>query len=435
MNEGGVLFLTVGVLVGIIIGITIHYLVTRGKRSATEVALIEQTYRTQISSLEDRIKVIQDVETTMSDRFKALSQDALKANNELLTSQSKQILEQFHEGAKADLELRHEKIGQLVKPVHEKLGEVDQKLQSFEVERKRHFTELQQQISAVVETSSKLTLTTGNLSSMLSNTKARGRWGEVQLHRVAELAGMSEFCDFSEQSEAQVNDGKRRPDMVVNLPSKRVIIVDSKVPMDAFIAAHEATDEGLRRQHYASHAAALKSHVKQLSSKNYFDGFDGSPEFVVLFLPNEAIYSTALEYDNSLIEYGAENNVILATPTTLIALLKAAAYGWRQEALAKEVEEVGKIGKELYDRVVTMADYVVKMGTALDNAVMNFNKMVGNIETRVLVSARRFKDLKVLGSSSSELEGIKSIDTIARGLQAQDFVPEGGESSAPAQDS
>lgn len=413
---------TVGFVIGVLVGFAVHYFFTRGKRTATEVSLIEQRHQTEIASLQARIKLLEDVESNMSEHFKALSQDVLKANNEILTNQSRQILEQFQEGAKADLELRQEKIGQLVKPVQEKLGEVDQKLQTFEVERKKHFTELQQQIVAVAEASSKLTLTTGNLSSMLSNSKARGRWGEVQLHRVAELAGMSEFCDFTEQSEAQINDGKRRPDMIVNLPSGRVIVVDSKVPMDSFIAAHEATDEAARKTHFANHASALKSHVRQLSTKNYFDGYSGSPEFVVLFLPNEAIYSTALEYDNALIEYGAENNVILATPTTLIALLKAAAYGWRQETLAKEVDEVGKLGKELYDRVVTMTDHIVSLGNALDNSVKHFNNMLGSIESRVLVSARRFRDLKVIGTSSTQLEDTKSIDTVTRSLQAVDFT-------------
>lgn len=421
MNESGFLFLSVGLLIGIMVGIAVHYLLTRGKRTATEVSLIEEKYQAEITSLKDRIKTLSDIETNMSQTFKALSQDALKVSNELLTSQSKQILEQFHEGAKADLELRHEKIGQLVRPVQDKLGEVDKKLHAIEVERQKDFAALGEQIKAINEVSSKLTVTTGNLSSMLSNTKARGRWGEVQLHRVAELAGMSEHCDFTEQSEAEVNDGKRRPDMVVNLPSKRVIIVDSKVPMDSFIAAHEATDEEIRKQHYASHAAALKSHIRQLSSKSYFDGFSGSPEFVVMFLPNEAIYSTALEYDNSLSEYGAENDVILATPTTLIALLKAAAYGWRQEVLAKEVEEVGKIGKELYDRVATMAEYVVSLGSALDNSVKHFNKMVASLETRVFVSARRFKELKVIGDSSVDIDNVRSIETVAREIQSGDL--------------
>jgi DNA recombination protein RmuC len=260
---------------------------------------------------------------------------------------------------------------------------------------------------------------TANLVKALRAPQTRGRWGELQLKRVVEMAGMLDHCDFFEQESTDTEEGRLRPDLVVKLPGGKNIVVDAKAPLAAYLEALEAPDDDARRRALVDHARQVKDHLTKLGRKSYWEQFQPSPDFVVLFLPGETFYSAALEIDPGLIEYGVEQRVILATPTTLIALLRAVAYGWKQEALTENAREVSALGKELYERLATLADHWSDVGKHLGGAVGAFNKAVGSLETRVLVSARKFRDLKV-APESKEIASTAPLDSVPRALQAQE---------------
>ncbi len=356
----------------------------------------------------------------LTEKFKALSRDALKDNNQSFLELARAKLEKFQETARGDLELRQRAIDQLVKPLKESLEKVDGKIGEMEKTRAGAYSELREQVRALATSQSQLQAETGNLVKALRAPHVRGRWGEIQLRRVVEIAGMLQYCDFLEQNTVTTEDSRIRPDLIVKLPGNRTIVVDAKVPFEAFYESITATDDEVRSARLKDHARIVRAHIGALSKKSYWETVQPTPEFVLLFLPGESFYSAALENDPKLIEDAVDQGVIIATPTTLIALLKAVSYGWRQEQMAANAQEVSKLGKDLYDRLRTFTNYFAEIGRGLDRALESYNKGVGSLEARVLVTARKFKERGAI--AGEEIETLDPIDKAARPLS----LDEGG---------
>ena len=349
---------------------------------------------------------------SLKESFQALSSEALERNSHSLMEIAKLQLEKVHESQKGDLELKQQGIADLLKPVKEQLEKVDGKLELVEKTRIGESIKIQEQIALLVNSESRLRTETGKLVSALRTPNVRGRWGEIQLRRVAEIAGMVNYCDFFEQKTISAESDKFRPDMTVRLPGDRDIVVDSKVPLHSFLEALDLEEIGAREVKLREHAGHVKRHVDQLSSKSYWDKFERNPEFVVLFLPSESFFSAALELDPSLLEYAAIKKIILATPTTLISLLQAVSVGWREEQLAKNTREIQKIGKDFYDKAEVLARHFLKIRSGLDAAVRGYNDAASSFESRFLTSARKFKELGV--PASKEIEELIPLDSAPR---------------------
>ncbi|MBI4542130.1 MAG: DNA recombination protein RmuC, partial [Gemmatimonadetes bacterium] len=340
-----------------------------------------------------------------------------------------QQFEKHGERATAELDKRRQAIDELVKPVRESLEKVEAGIQEVEKTRREDYGGLSQQVQGLLEAQLRLQAETSNLVKALRAPTVRGRWGEVQLRRVVEMAGMVAYCDFVEQETLETDERRRRPDMVVRLPNGRRIVVDSKVPLEHYLNALEAQDDAARRAHLAEHARQVRDHVRALAAKSYWDALEETPEFVVLFLPGENFFGAALEHDPALIEHGVDNRVLLATPTTLIALLKAVAYGWRQERLAESAREVSELGRALYERLYKMAEHLHKLRRALNASVKAFNDAIGSLESRVLVSARRFPELGV--RAGEDIPELQPIERTARELTAPELQIAGSGKAEP----
>jgi DNA recombination protein RmuC len=348
--------------------------------------------------------------------FQALSADALARNNQAFLELAKATLAQTQEAARGDLDKRQQAIGEIVAPVRASLDKVDSRIQELEKARAGAYAGLQEQVRSLIETQSQLRLETGKLVTALRSPSARGNWGEVQLRRVVEMAGMLDHCDFVTQATLYSEDGRQRPDLLVHLPAGKTIVVDAKTPLDGYLRAIEAPDEQTRRARLADHARQVRGHLTSLGRKSYWEQFDHAPEFAVLFLPGECFFSAALESDPALIEAGVDQNVILATPTTLIALLRAVAYGWRQEKLAENAAEISALGKELFKRLSDMGDHWNRMGRNLERVVEAYNSAVGSMESRVMVSARKFTELKT-APLGVEIASLEPVEKAVRALQ------------------
>jgi DNA recombination protein RmuC len=389
-----------------------------------KAALAAQEARSEAERrfLDEKLASIEDARSKLSDAFKVLSADALKSNNLAFLDLARTALESFQQGAKGDLEARQRSVDQLVQPLRESLQRVDVKLGEMETARVSAYSELSTQLRSLVEIHlPQLHSETASLVKALRQPTVRGRWGEIQLKRVVEMAGMLDHCDFIEQETRATEDGRVRPDLIVRLPGGKQIVVDSKAPVDAYLRAAEAADEESQRRHLADHARQVRAHISALGRKAYVEQFDPTPDFVVLFLPGEMLFSAALQQDPALIEFGVSERVIPATPTTLIALLRTVAYGWRQEALAKNAQEVADLGKELYGRISKLWEHWVSLGDRLGKAVDAYNCATSTLETRVLVSARRFRELKAAGEGV-EIEMPAQIERVPRQVQGLELL-------------
>lgn len=368
----------------------------------------------------EKLSLLDQAEKKLAQAFQALSAEALKSNNRAFLDLATQNLKTFQETARNDLSSRQQAVEGLVKPLRETLDKLAVQQQEMERNRAGAYAGLSEQVRALMAVQQDLRGETGRLVSALRRPEVRGRWGEVQLRRVVEMAGMLARCDFFEQESTA--DG-RRPDMVVKLPGGKHVVVDSKTPLTAYLEAVEAEHEEARHRALLRFAQHVRQHVQQLAAKTYWDQFQPAPEFVVLFLPGEAFFSAALQEDPELIEYASERKVILATPTTLLALLKAVYFGWRQEALADNARQVSELGAQLYERLAKLGEHWGSVGKNLTQAVKAYNEATGSLESRVLVTARKFEHLQV--SPEGKSLGVPPlVEVVPRDVQAPEWLGE-----------
>lgn len=394
-------------LIGLVVGAGAAWLFARAQSGAQTAAL-----RVELAHEQARAAEIETTERDLSARFDALAADALRKNNE-----------SFLELASVKLGQKEQAVEHLVAPLKESLQKVDGKLQELEVARKGAYSSLAEQVRQLTETQKELRSETGNLVSALRDRpNVRGRWGEIQLRRVVEMAGMIEHCDFETQAHVATEDGRLRPDLIVQLPGGKKVVVDAKMAGQAYLESLSCQDDESRLVKLREHARQVRDHVTKLSAKSYWSQFDQTPEFVILFIPGETFLSAALEQDPALIEDGVNQQVIIATPTTLIALLRAVSYGWRQETIAESARAVSDLGRELYTRLATLTEHFAKVGRGLETAVRSYNETVGSLETRVLPSARKFKEHGI--SPAGELAPLNVVDRSVRPVSAAELSPE-----------
>ena len=371
-----------------------------------QLARVEAQIEAERRGNDEKLQLLEENRQQLEQNFRALSAQALAANNQSFLDLAKTTLENYQQQAKGDLDSRQQAIGQLVQPLKESLLKVDGKIEQLEQARSGAYARLDEQLKNLLSSQLKLESETGNLVRALRTPAVRGRWGEIQLRKVVEMAGMVNYCDFIEQETA--DSGRLRPDMIIKLPNGRNIVVDSKAPLQAYLDSLETDDDQQRKSCLVHHARQIRDHLHKLSSKNYWEQFQPTPEFVVLFLPGETFFSAALAQEPGLIEAGVDQRVLLATPTTLIALLRSVAYGWRQEQLSENAEAISQLGREIYDRLATLNQHFIAMGKNLERAVDSYNKGMASLDSRVMVSARKFKELGAGNSKDiAQLEQIE----------------------------
>jgi DNA recombination protein RmuC len=374
----------------------------------------------QQQTVPQQLALLQHAEDRLKASFDALASSALRATTEEFLKLADQKLGNAQKDAVGELERRQTAFDDLIKPIRDALGQVDQKLSEGEKARLEHAAALAALMKHLGQGQELLRGATQNLVRALRAPSVRGRWGEIQLRRVIEMAGMLPYCDFVEQPSLFGDQGRQRPDLIVKLPGGKTVVVDAKVPLEAYLDATDAQEDGVRDRRMIDHARQVREHMSKLSAKSYWEQAQPSPEFVVMFLPGESFFQAALQHDPELIDYGVRCQVFPASPITLIALLQVVAQGWRHERLAQNAEEIQALGRDLYARVAKMTEYLDTMRTRLDSTVKAFNDVVGSYETRVLVSARKFKELGA--TAGHEIDPLQPVDSIPRILQSANLM-------------
>ena len=383
---------------------------------STQNAELTSILQKERESNDEKVALLNEAQEKLTNTFKVLSTDALSSNNKNFMQLAGTTFDKFQEAA--------------LNPLGQALQKVEGKINDMEKERVGAYQGLRQQVTDLLHSQKELRSETANLVKALRAPNVRGQWGEMQLKRVVEMAGMVAHCDFVEQSSVREESKTLRPDMIVSLPGGKKIVVDAKAPLASYLEALEAKEESVRVQKLQDHARHVRQHIRTLSQKAYWDQFDETPEFVVLFLPGETFFSAALEQDPTLIEVGVKEKVMLATPTTLIALLRAVAYGWRQESIAENARQISELGQELYKRLADMGSHMNRLGRSVGTMVESYNQAVGTLERRVLVTARKFEGLQV-ASSAKKIEEAKVVEPMPRLVQAPELMAEiEGEDSA-----
>jgi len=404
-----------GILLGILIGLFIRSGKIRTlEKNHAELALtlqLEQKNKRQMD------EILSQTREQLANTFNQLSNEALTRNNTSFLRLAEENLKRFQSEAKADLGTKEKAIEQMLKPINEALQQTSKQIQEIEKDRKEAYGSLNTTIAQMNVNQQQLQQETQNLVQALRRPEVRGQWGEMTLRRLAELSGMVAHCDFYEQTHTATETGSIRPDMIVRLPEKREIIVDAKTPLDAYLSAIQAKDDATRKLELKRHAQIIRGRIKELSRKNYWAEYSQSPEFVVLFIPGEQFLSAALEVDPALLEDSMSQNIILATPTNFIALLRAVSYGWKQQALAENAEVIRELGETLYKRLSTFGNHLSKLGNSLGSSVNHFNSAVGSLERQVLPGARKFTEMGI--SSKSEINDLPPIEQQPRQLQNQ----------------
>ncbi len=407
-----VLILTAALAGALVVYLLREKVIRRLERENTELSLSLELEKKQQKQLDD---MLQQTQAQLANTFNQLSNEALSRNNNSFLKLAEENLKRFQSEAKADLSSREKAIEQLVKPISDALQQTTKQIHDIEKERKESYGSLRTTIDQMTKSQQQLQLETQNLVQALRRPEVRGQWGEMTLRRLAELSGMVAHCDFFEQTHTTTENGSIRPDMIVKLPEKRDIIVDAKTPLDAYLSAIQAKEDSERQRELKRHAQVIRSRVRELARKNYWAEYSNSPEFVVLFIPGEQFLAAALEVDPALLEDSMSQNIILATPTNFIALLRAVSYGWKQQALAENAEQIRELGETLYKRLSTFSNHLSKLGNSLGSTVNHFNSAVGSLERQVLPGARKFTEMGI--SSKNEITDLPPVEQQPRQVQ------------------
>lgn len=418
--EPDILVFALAVVLAALLGGLLVFLVQHRKQNQlrAENARLEAELAVERRRAEERIAALDEARDQLRETFGAMASEALKHNSGEFLKLAQENLKAFHVHAEGSLTQREKAVENLVKPIREALEKTEVQIRRMEHERKEAYGSLTKHLETMAESQRLLQGETRNLVQALRRPEVRGQWGELTLKRLAELAGMVDRCDFYEQEQVQTDAGRQRPDMIVRMPDGREIVVDAKTPLDAYLSAIEAGDDDTRKRELERHARKVRERVRELSGKAYWQQFRNAPDFVVLFIPGDQFLTAALDHDRSLLEDALAAKVILATPTSFVALLRAVAFGWRQEALTENAERIRELGEDLYQRLGTFAEHLVKVGKSLDASVSAYNKAVGSFDTRILPGARKFTELGI--SAKTEVAELEQIERAARNVQSGD---------------
>lgn len=415
----------VGILIGVLLTLLLDRRATRARRKIDDhwqtIVRMEAERDAQAQKNQAYITELNSAIATLEKKFSALANNALNQNSANFLKLANENFEKFQKEATKDLDNREKSIGNLVQPLKENLDQYAKSLNQIEVNRKGAYVAIEKQLESIGQSNEALRNETGRLVQALRKPKVRGRWGEIQLQNVLEHVGMTENIDFIQEQSFDTDDGKKRPDVVIYLPGERCIVIDAKTPIDAYLEGLEADNDKKQVELYKNHAKQLRAQVKNLATTDYQSIVPNSPDFVVMFVPGESFYSTALQHDADLFDYALQHQVMITTPMTLIVLLKVIALGWQQEKLTANSREIAKIGRELYERLAKFAEHMQDHGKSLQKSIDSYNKAIGSMERRVLPTTRKLKSLEVV-SSKKHIEAPASVENKPRQLSTPDSL-------------